>query len=54
MPVREILDPPEFSFEDWVVMQKEGLRPELPADKLAPVLEAPPDAAASGAPDSVK
>ncbi len=54
MPVREILDPPEFSFQDWVVMQKEGLRPELPADKLAPVLETPPETKASGGPDSVK
>ncbi len=54
MPVREILDPPEFSIEHWVVMQKKGLRLEVPADKLAPVREAPPDAAADDAPDSVK
>ncbi len=54
MPVREILDPPEFSFQHWVVMQKDGLRPELPADKLAPVREAPPAATADDAPDSVK
>ncbi len=54
MPVREILDPPEFSFQDWVVMQKEGLRPELLTDKLAPVREAQPAAPVDGAPDSVK
>ena len=45
MPVREILDPPEFSFQDWVVMQKDGRRPDLPADQLAPVREAQPAAA---------
>ncbi len=37
MPVREVLDPPEFNFQHWVVMQKEGPRPDLAADQLAPV-----------------
>src|SRR6266851_3362731 len=37
MAVREVLDPPEFSFQHWVVMQKEGLRTDLAADKLAPM-----------------
>src|ERR1700719_3401918 len=41
MPVREMLDPPEFSFQDWVVMQKDARRADLATDNPAPAGEAP-------------
>ena len=37
LPVREVLDPPEFSFQHWVVMQKEGPGPDATRKGLAPV-----------------
>jgi len=53
MPVREVLDPPEYSFQHWVVMQKEGRRPDLNADTLAPLQGAlpAPEGGEAGDPD---